>query len=269
MKFLPSDVSRLGAKITRRDACATISAFSALAATSGRAFAQAPNVMTWNFDNLNSVGGFGIKADGAPKVVDTAAGKAIQFDGVKDGLIVDKHPLENLSTWTLEAMARFDAGGELQPRWVHLGETDPATGLNVKLSDPTKPTSDGNARFTFEGRIKDGNIWFESFCAGPTPDGKSYSNALIDPAKTHPLGQWVAVSQTYDGKVHRAYVNGVLEQEKPMDNYIVQKKGRAGIGMRQNRIYYFKGLFKTLRYAPVALSPDQLLKVPDALIKNP
>ena len=256
--------------ISRRDACIGLSALAGASALGlNGALAQASNIVTWNFDDLKSVGGFAIKADGAPRVIDTAAGKAIQFDGVKDGLIVDKHPLENFSTWTLEAMARFDPGGELQPRWVHLGETDPATGLNIKLADPTKPGSDRNARFTFEGRIEDGNIAFESFCAGPTPDGKSYSNALRDTTKTHPLGRWVTVSQTYDGKMHRAYVNGVLEQEKPMDNYIVQKKGRAGIGMRQNRIYYMKGVFKTLRYAPVALPPEQLLQVPDALIKNP
>ena len=36
------------------------------------------------------------------------------------------------------------------------------------------------------------------------------NKALIDPSKTHPINQWVAVAQTYDGKTYRSYVNGVL-----------------------------------------------------------
>src|SRR5580693_3082131 len=184
---------RLPRSLSRRDACRGISAFAGMAVASKNAFAQTSgDIAVWNIDNLDSIGGNPTHVDGQPKVIATPAGKAVAFDGVHDGLFVDKHPLAGFSQFTFEALVRPD-GGEQAQRWFHLAETDPRTGLDA-TTDPNNPTADKNSRFTFELRVDGDRCYFESFTHGP-----GYQSALIDKTKTHPLGQWYVVTQTYDG----------------------------------------------------------------------
>ena len=60
------------------------------------ASAQPASSETWRFDNTASLGGHPTKVLGAPKVIDTAIGKAIAFNGVDDALFVAVHPLAAL-----------------------------------------------------------------------------------------------------------------------------------------------------------------------------
>jgi hypothetical protein len=78
------------------------------------------------------------------------------------------------------------------------------------------------------------------------------------------LGEWHAVAQTYDGKVYRSYVDGVLQGEATID-FKPQGPGKASVGTRINRVNYFKGAILTARFTPSALPPAAMLKVPDAL----
>src|ERR1041385_6579929 len=82
-----------------------------------------PQQITWTFDNLTKIGGLPVKVEGHPKVIDSPAGKAIEFDGVGDSLLIDKHPLAGFETFTFEAIFRPDGGAEAQ-RWFHLAERD-------------------------------------------------------------------------------------------------------------------------------------------------
>jgi hypothetical protein len=84
-----------------------------------------------------------------------SAGKPVEFDGIRDGLYVDQHPLAGFSRFTFEALVRPN-GGEQAQRWFHSAQTDPATGLDA-ITDPANPTSDKNARFTFELRVVEGD----------------------------------------------------------------------------------------------------------------
>lgn len=221
------------------------------------AAAKPTQTTTWDIDGLDDIGGHAVTMVGHPQVIVTPAGRAVLFDGVKDGLVVDNHPLAGFSQFTFEALVRAD-GGEPAQRWFHLAETDPTTGLNATVA-PDNPTSDSNPRFTFELRVAGDQCYFESFTHGPT-----YQSALIDKTKTHPLGHWCVVTQTYDGQIHRSYVDGVLEKEGPLA-YVPQGPGRASIGMRINRVSYFKGAVMRARFAPRALAPSEFLKVPVAL----
>ena len=216
----------------------------AAAVLAGRpALAQVTRDVTWQFDRLDNVGGNPVHVDGQPKIITTPAGKAVLFDGVHDGLIIDKHPLAGFSQFTFEALVRPD-GGDLAQRWFHLAETDPKTGLDATVA-PNNPTADQNARFTFELRVDGDRRYFESFTHGP-----GYQSALIDKTKTHPLGQWYVVTQTYDGQTHRSFVNGVLEKEGPLA-YVPQGPGHSSVGMRINHVSYFKGavMRRVLRHA--------------------
>src|SRR5262249_5643411 len=70
-----------------------------------------PNRSTvWTFDRLENIGGHKTTVLGHPKVIDSPAGKAVEFDGVQDALFIDNHPLAGAKTFTFEAIFRPDGG---------------------------------------------------------------------------------------------------------------------------------------------------------------
>ena len=95
---------------------------------------------------LDNIGGHKTTVLGQPKIIDSPIGKAVEFDGVDDALVIDSHPLAGATAFTWEAVFRPD-GGETQQRWFHLSEQDPATG------------ADTDSRMLFEIRVV-GNEWY-------------------------------------------------------------------------------------------------------------
>jgi hypothetical protein len=217
----------------------------ALFLATGCLAADAPGQTVWLFDNLHTIGGLPVQVEGHPRIVETPAGKAVQFNGVDDALFIDKHPLAGAKTFTFEAIIRPD-GGAFAQRWFHLAEIDPATG------------KDSNARFLFELRVPPGSKqWYlDAFVNGP-----GYKQTLAFPEKLYPIGHWYAVAQTYDGKTYRSYVDGVLQGEADIA-FVPQGPGHASIGVRMNRVNYFHGAILEARFTPRALTPDEFLKAP-------
>ena len=200
----------------------------------------------WSFGDLTKVGGVAAKAEGAPKIVPTPAGPAIAFDGVKDALFVDTHPLAGATTWTIDAIFRPD-GGAFEQRWLHLAEVDPKT------------EAETGTRFLFEIRVKDDRWYLDAFTVG---DG--YKMTLIDPSKTFALGRWYHVAMTYDGKMFRSYVDGV-EQGAAAIDFKPQGQGHSSVGVRINRVNYFHGAVQNVRFTPKALPLEEISKVPAGL----
>jgi hypothetical protein len=248
---------------SRREVCAKILAYLGMgvALTSSALAQSSGQEVLWHFDRMDRIGGNPAHVEGQPRIIETPAGKAIQFDGVHDGLFIDKHPLAGFEQFTFEALVRPD-GGDPAQRWFHLAETDLATGLDATV-DPANPVSDKNSRFTFELRVVDGErVYFESFTHGP-----GYQSGLLDKTKTHPLGQWYVVTQTYDGKIYRSYVNGELEKEAPIA-FVRQGLGHSSVGVRINHVSYFKGAVMRARFLPRALGPSEFMKVPASLMTS-
>jgi hypothetical protein len=206
----------------------------------------------WRFNNLARIGGLTPKVEGAPALVDSPVGKAVQFNGTDTALFFPGRPLVGAKTFTIEAIFRPE-GGESQQRWMHIAETDPATGLDANSGG----TADPNPRFMFEVRVKDGQWWLDAFV-----QSKAGSKALIDPQKTHPINQWYAVEQTYDGKTYRSYVNGVLEGEGDV-GFTPHGPGHMMVGVRMNHVNWFKGSVAEARFTTRALRPSEFLKVPE------
>ncbi len=71
-------------------------------------------------------------------------------------------------------------------------------------------------------------------------NGPGYNRALMFKDKLHPVGQWYHVAQTFDGKMFRSYVNGVLQGEAEVA-FKPQGEGATSLGTRINRRNYFKG----------------------------
>jgi 6-phosphogluconolactonase len=219
--------------------------------------ADAPDALragqtVWSLDNPKRIGGFATQVQGAPKTVTTPMGKGLQFDGKQDSVFVDGRPLVGAATFTIEAIIRPE-GGAFQQRFLHIAETDPVTGLDA---DPTG-TGGAHARFMFEVRVKDGQWALDAFV-----NSKGGSKALLFMDKMHPLNRWYSVTQTYDGKTYRAYVDGVLEGEGEVA-FIPHGAGHVRIGARMNKVDYFQGSIARLRFSDRALTPGEFLKVPN------
>lgn len=213
--------------------------------------AQAAPLSDWKFDNLDRIGGVVPKVEGHPTIVDSPVGKAVRFNGRDDALFFPDRPLVGAKTFTIEAIIHPE-GGQFQQRWMHIAETDPKTGLDANPSG----TSDPNPRFMFELRAVSYDWYLDAFV-----NSKAGSKALAFPDKLHPLGPWYAVAQTYDGKTYRSYVDGVLEGEADVP-YTPQGPGHTMVGVRMNHVNWFKGAIAEMRFSTRALSPDEMLKVP-------
>lgn len=214
--------------------------------------AQAAPEQVWKFDNLSRIGGLTPHVEGSPRLVASPIGKAVQFNGVDTALLFDDHPLAGAKTFTIEAIFRPE-GGAFEQRWLHLAETDPATGKDV----PPPGAKDNTNRIMFEVRVKDGQ-WY--------PDGFVQSKAgkqpLIFPGKRFPINRWYAVAQTYDGHTYRTYVNGALQGEAAIA-FVPHGPGHTMVGVRMNHVNYFQGSVAELRFSDFARQPGQMLKVPD------
>ena len=152
-------------------------------------------------------------------------------------------PLAGAATFTWEAIFRPD-GGETEQRWFHLSELDPATGL------------DTDNRMLFEIRVA-GDKWFlDSF-----NQSGSASKALMNRTALHPLGAWYHVASVYDGTQFSNYVDGVREGAADL-HLTPHGAGRASVGTRINKVFYFKGAVHLARFTRRALAPSEFLRVP-------
>jgi len=204
----------------------------------------------WRFDNLSRIGGMSPKVEGSPQLVASPVGKAVQFNGSDTALFFPGRPLVGAKAFTIEAVFRPE-GGDFQQRWMHIAETDPATGLDANPGG----TADPNPRFMFEVRVVKDQWYLDAFV-----QSKAGSKALAFPEKLHPINQWYAVEQTYDGKTYRAYVNGVLEGEADVA-FTPHGPGHMMVGVRINRVNYFKGSVALARFTDKALSPAEFIKL--------
>ena len=218
-------------------------AIGVLAAFTPAASGRQPLMTTvWTFDRLDQIGGHRTIVLGQPRVIDSPVGKAVEFNGKDDALFIDNHPLAGADTFTWEAIFRPD-GGEKEQRWFHLSERDPVTG------------ADAENRMLFEIRVIEDKWYFDSF-----NQSGAASQALINKTALHPLGAWYHVAAVYDGKEFSNYVDGV--REGAVDIHLAaQGPGHSSVGVRINKVFYFKGAVHLARFTRRALSPSEFLRI--------
>ena len=216
--------------------------FVVTAGLSGAPPAGPPVQQVWKFDRIDRIGGHPTTVLGHPHVIQTPAGKAVEFNGVDDGLQLDVHPLAGAEKFTWEAIFRPD-GGNAEQRWFHL-EANPATGL------------DTNNRMLFEIRVVDGRWCLDAF-----NKSGDVQKALMDRTHLHTLGAWHHVAAVYDGGEFRSYVDGAPDGSAQV-RLQPQGPGRTSIGVRMNKVFYFKGAIRLARFTRRALSPSEFLKAP-------
>jgi len=198
----------------------------------------APMPIVWDIDNLARIGGHAVTVIGSPRVVDTAAGRAVEFNGRTDGLLVEGNPLAGLARFTVEVVFSPDADGPEEQRFLHVQEAATPNRAMVEL------------------RLAAGAWSLDTFLI----HGKDQLT-LVDRSKTHPAGQWHVASLTFDGRVMTHYVNGV-EQGSGVVAFRPLADGRTSVGVRQNLVSWFKGRIRQVRITPVVLGPSELLLRP-------
>lgn len=190
---------------------------------------------TWELaDNL---GGHATRVLGTPRLVDTPEGRAMEFDGQQDGIIVDRNPLAGMERFTLEVIFRPDAGGLKEQRFVHLQEAG------------------GENRILIETRLTGDNRWFlDTFIRSGEANQTLYAEKFL-----HLVGEWYQAALVFDGREMRHYVNGVQELSA-LIQYQPMKPGQISLGVRLNRVFWFKGAIRTVRFTQDALAPADFLK---------
>lgn len=225
-----------------------IAAFSAASgggATAGEtaAAAVAPGAVRWELNNLTSLGGQVPEVLGKP-VATRGAGNAnapggMEFDGAHDGLILPVVPIAGWEQFTVEALIRPDADGQAEQRFLHFEDKDGRRGL-------------------MEIRVLPGGMWcLDTFLY--SNDGHKLT--LIDRSKLHPCGRehWVALTYAKGQMTH--FVEAEKECEGEVEIELMKPEGRTSIGVRLNKVYWFKGVIREVRFTPRALAPAELQRV--------
>ncbi len=192
----------------------------------------------WQLDNLKSVGGHPVTVVGEPVVIETPDGKAIEFDGVDDALFFDVHPLAGWTAFTVEIIFLPATEGPPEQRFFHMQEKG------------------SESRVMFETRVVDGDRWFLDTFINTGRD----KVALYAEDHRHPTGKWHHAALVVGERRFRHYVNGELELEEELD-YRVQQDGKTSIGVRINRVDWFKGAIRTIRFTPRPLAPEAFIGV--------
>lgn len=199
----------------------------------------APPAKIWRLEDSSLVGGHTATVLGAPKVIDEAGSKAMYFNGIGDGLLLPVNPLEGLTQFTVEVLFKPALDGEEAQRFFH-------------AQDPE------DNRALLEIRLKNGQWALDTFLRSNKTSERS---VLFDATKLHPANQWTWVAMVY-GKGHMAhFINGVKELEGPI-NLPPMGPGQLSLGMRQNKVFWFKGCIREVRIHAVALTAAEMQSVP-------
>jgi hypothetical protein len=203
-----------------------------------RPLTHLPVAEMWRLDSTASVGGHTPEVLGAPKVVETSeGGTALEFDGLGDGLVVPVNPLANLPAFTIEVLFMPAANSPPAQRFVHIED-------------------ERSSRAMLETRSEDGTSWsLDTYLQGATDNC-----TLRDTRKVHPTDTWTWVALVYDGKKMASYINGVKELEGAV-TFAPMTGGRMSLGVRLNRVYWFKGRIKEVRFHPAAVEPETMQRV--------
>ena len=121
-------------------------------------------------------------------------------------------------------------------------KSDPATGL------------DTNNRMLFEIRVVGDRWCLDSF------NQSGSAKALIDRTALHPLGAWYHVARSMTAGIPQLRERRARRRAEVQ--LAPQGPGHASVGVRINKVFYFKGAVHLARFTRRALSPAEFLPLP-------
>jgi len=203
---------------------------------------KAGSPVVWKLDNTRLIGFHRPLISGNPQIKIEGGDTSIFFNGQNDGLQLPTIPVQGCKQFTIEVRFRPDSKGAAAPRFVHFEDSL----LN---------------RGTLEARLlPDGNWYLDVFLKnGKTGKGL----ALIDSTRLHKSDEWYWVALVYDGQAMYSYVNGHSEGKGTID-FPVMTGGETSIGVRLNKVNWFRGDISEIRFHPQPLNgADLQQEIPD------
>ena len=197
---------------------------------------QKPNQNTteWVVADLLGSNKTEVSVVGNPKVIDCKYGKAVLFNGKDDGIIIDEMPLKGLTQFTVEILIRYDSGGNFEQRYFHCGEVQGNRLLMEMRSNPT-------------------NWYLDTYVKSDKAD-----NPLISDKLTHPLDQWYHVAFIVEDGKQVNYIDGKKELAGTI-GFSPIIEGKTSIGVRQNKVAWFKGAIYKIRITDKVLDPSEFM----------
>ena len=186
----------------------------------------------WNLRGTEAVGGHDTEIVGKPKLIETDAGPAVEFDGLGDALVVKSNPLAGNEAFTIEVTFQPYSGGAAEQRFFHIQEEG------------------SQNRLLFETRLTARDEWILDAFIQVGETGYVHFDENI----THAIGPWYHVAIVVGDGWFRNYTNGELEMESKI-SFVPQTQGQTSIGVRLNRAYWYKGAMRTVRFSPEPLVP--------------
>lgn len=196
--------------------------------------------VTWKLNNPALIGNIKPEVLGQPVAKTDNGHQAIGFNGINDGLILSGTPIAGWKQFTIEVLFKPDGDGPTAPRFFHFQDQD------------------GN-RGTFEIRLTQKKQWYmDTFLRNGKTADKGLT--LIDSTLLHPADRWYWVAMVFDGTHMTSYVNGIKEKEG-ISNFPAMGDAQIALGVRLNKVAWFKGQLSEIRFHPNALTADALQKV--------
>ena len=99
------------------------------------------------------------------------------------------------------------------------------------------------------------NGWsLDTFLYALNPESRC---TLLDRTKLHPADRWTWVALVYANGHMTHYIDGVKELEGDVV-FPPMQAGQISLGVRQNKVYWFKGSMREVRFHPSALAAEKL-----------
>lgn len=195
--------------------------------------------IVWRLDNLESIGGLKPEVLGAPRMLADQGRKALCFDGRSDGLFLPVNPIEGWDHFTIEILFRPDGDGPPEQRFLHIQD-------------------EAERRVLIETRVSDQRTWsLDTFLRATEADKLT----LLDREQVQATDSWHWAALVYDGKTMSHHVDGMKQLEGEVV-FPASGPGRISLGVRQNRIHWFKGCIREVRFTAHALN-TRTLQRPD------
>jgi hypothetical protein len=103
--------------------------------------------------------------------------------------------------------------------------------------------------------VVDSNWYFDGFVAS-----KGVKLALATEELLHPLEKWYHVAFVVTPNSLTTFVNGKQELYKDYTFNTIEQ-GQTSIGVRMNKVSWFKGAIYKIQISPEALKPNQFLRL--------
>lgn len=211
--------------------------FLFLAALAAATPAYPAKPVIWHLDQATELGGRPLTVLGAPRIAKEATGTAMFFNGTSDGIFVPVNPLAGSPAFTIEILFKPEEGGLEAQRFFHLQDTQ-------------------SWRVMIETRLDGkGHWWLDTFL-GRNAGGQP----LIDAKLLHSTGRWYWVALRFDGKHMTSFVDGKQELECEAA-FGPMVEGQLSLGVRQNKVHWFKGGIREVRWHTEAIPAEKLQKV--------